>query len=94
MYIRVCIYSSDPHVIKYSLIFLSVWEWRDSSAGDGSGEIAQLVTVLYWCRRGTNTNLLTAITFSCTAIYFLAVYNLQRHHRSVPLILCLDGVEG
>ena len=35
----------------------------------------------------------TAITFSCAANHFPAVYNLQRHQRPVPLAPCLYSVE-
>ena len=35
-----------------------------------------------------------AITFSCAAIHFSSVYNLQRHQRPLPLIPCLYGVGG
>ena len=35
---------------------------------------------------------LCAITFSCAAIQFPTVYNLQCHQRPVPLIPCLFGV--
>ena len=38
--------------------------------------------------------LVTAITFSCAAIHFYTVCILQHHQRPVPLIPCLDGVEG
>ena len=34
------------------------------------------------------------ITFSSAAIHFTAVYNLQRHQRSVPLTPWLHGVVG
>ena len=38
-----------------------------------------------------DSNPITAIAFSCAAIYFLALYNLQHHHRPAP---CLYGVGG
>ena len=39
-------------------------------------------------------NSVTAITFSCAAIHFPTVYNLQHHQRPVLLITCLYGVGG
>ena len=33
-------------------------------------------------------------TFSCAAVHFPALYNLQRHQRPVSLIPCLYGVSG
>ena len=42
--------------------------------------------------RGTNP--VTSLIFSCVAIYFRAVYNLQRHQRPLPLIQCIYGVGG
>ena len=42
--------------------------------------------------RGTNP--VTAITFSCAAIHFPAVYNLRRHEKPVPHIPRLCGVGG
>ena len=48
----------------------------DSSVGYGAG----LVTLV------TGTNPATDITFSCAAIPFRAVYNLQHHQRPIPLI--------
>ena len=38
--------------------------------------------------------LITTVTFSCVAIHFPTVYNLQHHQRSVPLTSCLYGVGG
>ena len=54
----------------------------------GSGEIAQLVKVLGWVPGET------AITYSCAAIHFPGVNNLQCHQRPVPRIPCLYGVRG
>ena len=42
----------------------------------------------------TGRNPVTAITFSCAAIHFPIVYNLQHHQRSAPFIPCLYGVGG
>ena len=39
-------------------------------------------------------NPITPITFSCAAIHFLTVYNLQHHQRPIPVIRCLYGVGG
>ena len=51
-----------------------------------SGQIAQLVRV-WGVTLGTGVRIsVMAITFNCAAIHFLAVYNLQRHQRPVPLI--------
>ena len=53
-------------------------------------EIAQLVRVL-----GIGERIpVTAITFSCAAFHFPAVYNLQHHQRPVPLTPGLYGVGG
>ena len=43
---------------------------------------------------GTGKILVMAITFSCAAINFPAVYNLQLHQKPVPLIPCLCGVRS
>ena len=57
------------------------------------GEIAQLVKALGY--PGDNgANHVAAITLSCAAIHFSAVYNLQHHQRPVPLIPCLFGAGG
>ena len=45
-------------------------------------------------RIGKTWVLVMAITFSCAAIHFPAVYNLQHHQRSVPLKPFLYGVGG
>ena len=48
---------------------------------------------LCWLRhqdRGTNP--VTSIPFSCAAIHFPAVYNLERYQRPVPPIPCLYDV--
>ena len=68
--------------------------WRSSLEWltDGVGEIAQLVMVGDRGDRGMNP--VTAITFSCPAIHFPAVYNLQHNQRPVPLIQFLYGVRG
>ena len=52
------------------------------------GDIAQLVKALGL------VNPLTAITFSCAAIIFPTVYNLQHHQWPVSLITSLYGVGG
>ena len=49
---------------------LSFLGWRDSSVGQGPGD--------------RDMNSVTAITFSCAAVHYLAVYNLQCHQRPVP----------
>ena len=50
---------------------------------------------LSWLRHGDRgTNPTTAITFSCLAINFPTVLNLQHHQRPVPLISGLYGVGG
>ena len=36
----------------------------------------------------SDMNPVIAVTFSCAAFHFLAVYNLQHHQRPVPLMLC------
>ena len=38
------------------------------------------------------TKPVTAITFSCAAIHFPAVYNLECHQAPAPLIPCLYSV--
>ena len=59
--------------------------WGDSSVGYGAGEVTM----------GKRVRIsVTAITVSCAAIYFPAVYNLQRYQRPVSLILCLCAVGG
>ena len=40
------------------------------------------------------TNPVTALTVTCAAIHYPAVYNLQHHQRPVPLIRFLCGVRG
>ena len=37
-------------------------------------------------------NAISAIKFSCTAIHFPIVYNLQFHQMPVPLIACVYGI--
>ena len=44
--------------------------------------------------RDWGTNDVTAITFTCAANHFPAVYNLQHHQKPDPLIPCLYGVGG
>ena len=54
---------------------------------------------LSWLRQGigdpgdTGKNPVTAITYSCAAIHFTAVYNLPHHQLPDPLIRCIYGVE-
>ena len=55
---------------------------------EGGWEIAQLVGAPV----DKVIDPVTAITFSCAAIHFPGIYNLQLHQRPVPLISCLYGV--
>ena len=58
------------------------------------GEIVQLVKTLGRDHHDRLTNLITAIAFSCAAIHFPTVYNIQHHQSPVTLMSCLYGVAG
>ena len=59
--------------------------WGDSSVGLSVGYVTL----------GTVVRIqVTALTFSCAAIHFQAVYNLQRYQRPIPLIPSLYSVGG
>ena len=68
--------------------------WLNSATLWG-GELAQLVRArgMWPCGLWVWIPVL-AITFSCTAIHFPAVYNLQHHQTALPLIPGLYGVGG
>ena len=59
------------------------------------GNWSIILMLLSWLRHWVGdpgdrgTNFVTAITCSCPAIHFPAMYNLQCHERPVPFIPCL-----
>ena len=79
-----------PLYVQYLTIWSHPWHWMPMG-----GELAQLVRARGYMTLGTGVRIpVMAVTFSCAAIHLPAVYNLQRHQRSNPLISCLYSVGG